>query len=409
MGKFTKRIFTVLCILFFACAIFVIVQTPFLSIFSMPSTINLSNDELHNLSKFNQFGNFVKLQLDGDIQANVGGKSDLKVKIKLFNLITLRTLNANTEEIEVYVGGDIVGFSLNSDGVLIISNSKVQGVDGGIDTIKNSDIKKGDIIKKIENNDIKSVADICRIVNKDEYKNKELTLELCRDNKIITTKILNAYDVNSRLYKLGLWVKDDASGIGTLTYVRKDNSRFGALGHAICDNDTKTTFNIESGEMFKCSVIGLKKGTKGKAGEIKGLFLQGKNNLGVVDKNCDCGVFGICDKNGDLINNKQILKVGGRMYAKPGKAFIRTSINGKQIKDYEIEIVKTNYQSTKNEKSIVLKVTDKELLEKTGGIIQGMSGSPIIQNDRIIGAVTHVFVNDPTKGFGIYMDWMINC
>ena len=158
--------------------------------------------------------------------------------------------------------------------------------------------------------------------------------------------------------------------------------------------------------MYKCSILGLKKGTKGRAGELKGLFIQNKNNkLGEVDKNSDCGVFGNVTTN---FSNREKMLAGGRLYAKPGKAFIRTSIDNGEMKDYEVEIIKTNYQSSSNEKSMVIRVTDKELLKKTGGIIQGMSGSPIIQNNRVIGAITHVFINDPTKGFGIYLDWMIN-
>ena len=157
-----------------------------------------------------------------------------------------------------------------------------------------------------------------------------------------------------------------------------------------------------------CLLEYVKKGTKGHAGELKGLFMQGKSNrLGIVDKNDDCGVFGKIECE-NICNTKDTLLAGGRLYAKPGKAYIRTSVDGNIKKDYEIEIVKTNYQSSSNEKSMVLRVTDKELLSKTGGIVQGMSGSPIIQNDRVIGAVTHVFINDPTKGFGIYLDWMIN-
>ena len=149
----------------------------------------------------------------------------------------------------------------------------------------------------------------------------------------------------------------------------------------------------------------IKKGSKGNTGEMKGFFLQGKNNqIGTLDKNCEYGIFGEVAKD---YKGECELKAGGRLFAKAGKAYIRSCIEGNTYKDYEIEIIKTNYQSRSSEKSMVIKITDKELLAKTGGIIQGMSGSPIIQNGRIIGAVTHVFVNDPTKGFGIYLDWMI--
>ncbi|MBO7508356.1 MAG: SpoIVB peptidase, partial [Clostridia bacterium] len=175
------------------------------------------------------------------------------------------------------------------------------------------------------------------------------------------------------------------------------------------DGDNKTVYNINSGDIYPCSVLGIKKGSKGHAGELKGMFMQGKNNkLGFVDKNLESGVFGTISENSKILGKKETLLAGGRMFAKPGKAFVRTSIDDNLQKDYEIEIIKTNYQSSSNEKSMVIRVVDKELLQKTGGIVQGMSGSPIIQNGRIIGAITHVFVNDSTKGFGIYLDWMIN-
>ena len=407
MNKFAKRTLIVFCIVAICFISLVIIQTPFITILSLPNVVNLSSNDVKDIENFNEFGHFVNLKLSGNVETSVGCNPNYEIKVKLFNLITLKTLKVNNEDINIYAGGDIVGFSLNSEGVIVISTSKVESMQGQVDTLKNSNIQKGDVIKKIENSEIKSVADICRVTNKDDCKDKDLNVELCRNGETIFTTIKNTYDKNSRLYKLGLWVKDDASGIGTLTFVKEEDNRFGALGHAICDNDTKTVFDAKSGEMYKCSVIGLKKGVKGKAGEIKGLFLQGKNNLGTVEKNCECGVYGQFEDENYLNSNKEILKAGGRMYAKAGKAILRSAVDGK-LKDYEIEIVKTNYQSTKNEKNMVIRVTDKELLEKTGGIIQGMSGSPIIQNGRIVGAVTHVFINDPTKGFGIYLDWMIN-
>lgn len=407
MAKFTIRVLIIIGIMLTIFFSAVVYDTPFFMIYNLAPTINASQTELKEFASNNALGHFVTVDIDDKIPTSTNSPNNQTLTIKLFNIFTLKTIKVNTEDIDLYVGGDIVGFSLNGDGVIVISWSKVESENGNIDTIKNSDIKKGDIIKEIEDEPVRSVADICRIVNSNKDK-QTLNVLLERNHEQINTTISPAYDNNSKLYKLGLWVKDDASGIGTLTYIRADNNRFGALGHAICDSDTNTKFEINSGEMYNCSIIGLKKGVKGRAGELKGLFMQGKNNIGLVDKNTDCGVFGEANQDSTILKNKEILKAGGRLSAKPGKAYIRTAIDGKTIKNYEIEIVKTNYQSTKNEKSMVIKVTDKELIQKTGGIIQGMSGSPIIQNGKIIGAVTHVFVNDPSKGFGIYLDWMIN-
>ncbi len=411
MSKKIKITFASLIFGVITFVLIVVFSTPFGAIFSLSNVLNGSLNDVENLNTERIFGGFISANVDKkliatDVSNNL--KPQIKVNLKLFNLITVKSFYLNTDEIDLYVGGDVMGFSLNGDGVVILGFSNVETELGKVNTLKNSDIKKGDIIKKIEGESVNSVADICRIVNIEDNKNRELTTEIKRNDELIETKILNALDKNSGLYKLGLWVKDDVSGIGTLTYIRKDNNRFGALGHSICDSDTKTVYNIDGGDMYPCTVIGLKRGSKGKPGELKGLFMQGKSNKrGLVDKNSEYGVFGVvCDEK--LQYKKESMLAGGRLFAKPGKAYIRSSIDGDLVKDYEIEIVKTNYQSSSNEKSMVIRVTDKELLEKTGGIVQGMSGSPIIQNNRVIGAVTHVFINDPTKGFGIYLDWMIN-
>lgn len=405
MKRKIKILLLTIIILVFSFFGYVIVSTPFLSISNLSSTLNATYDVIENINHEKTFGKFVYADYDTSLSAN-DGNNKFKVDLKLFNLITLKSFFVNTEETEVYVGGDIVGFSLNGEGVIIIGFGDVETSNGKICTTENSGLKKGDIILEIQNQPVNSVAEITRATNNIDNIGKELNIKIKRGEKLIDTKINSALDKNSNIYKLGLWVKDDVSGIGTLTYIRTDNKRFGALGHAICDNDNKTIYNMNSGEMYPCTVLGLKKGSKGKAGELRGLFFQGKNNkIGEVDKNTDFGVFGESLQN---CENREILKAGGRLYAKPGKAYIRTSIDGEKTKDYEIEIVKTNYQSSSNEKSMVIRVTDKELLAKTGGIIQGMSGSPIIQNERVIGAVTHVFINDSTKGFAVYLDWMIN-
>lgn len=404
MRKIIKSCLVIIVFLLLGFSTIVAVSTPFASIKNLSATMNANFDAVDYINRDKIFGRFVNAEYDKRVMAT-DGKQSTSVNLKLLNLFTIKSFEVNAEEIDIYEGGEIVGFSLNGDGVVILGFGKVHTEKGEIDTVENSNIKKGDIIKEIEEEGIKSVADICRVVNKEENKDRQLNIKIKRKDEIIDTTIMSAFDIYSGIYKLGLWVKDDVSGIGTLTFIKKDDGRFGALGHAICDSDTKTIYNIDSGEMYPCTVLGVKKGAKGKAGELKGLFFQGKNNkLGVVDKNVEAGVFGNVIKQ---TSSKKLLKAGGRLYAKPGKAYIKSAVDG-ELKDYEIEIIKTNYQSSSNEKSMVIRVTDKELLQKTGGIIQGMSGSPIIQNGYVIGAVTHVFINDPTKGFGIYLDWMIN-
>ncbi len=390
-------------------ALFGVSLTPIKQVLALPDNINLEYESLENLEKDKPFGKLINLSFSKAIQTDSQSDSSLSVNFKLFNLFSIRTITVNTECTKIYAGGNIVGFSLNSSGIIVVGNSAVTTENGPVDTLQNSDIKNGDIILEIENDKVNRISDLSSIINKDENQGKELTILIKRKGETLERKITPAKDSQSGKYKLGLWVKDDASGVGTLTYVREDNARFGALGHAISDPDTKQAFELNSGDMYKSTVIGINKGQKGKPGELKALFIQGSNNIGTVDKNTRFGVFGSYKQSYlEKLSKDDLISIGGRFTAKPGKAKIRTSLDGEVTKEYDIEIIKTNYQNASSDKSMVFRVTDKELLRKTGGIVQGMSGSPIIQNGKMVGAVTHVFVSDPTKGFGIYLDWMIN-
>ena len=233
-----------------------------------------------------------------------------------------------------------------------------------------------------------------------------MSLKVRRNGEICDMSISPALDSITNTYKLGLWVKEDAVGIGTLSFVNATTKRFGSLGHSINDSETNEIIDVSGGNIYESKILGIKKGKSGKAGELMGTFSR-EHVIGSVDKNCEFGVYGFVDDVSTFTVNKTSIDIGGRLSAKPGKAQILSSLDGDEIKAYDIEIIKTNFQQSCNEKSMVIRVTDKELIEKTGGIVQGMSGSPIIQNGKLIGAVTHVFINDATKGFGIYIDWML--
>ena len=305
---------------------------------------------------------------------------------------------SDLEPVSVYVGGNPLGFTFDLDGVLVVAISN--------DDVEN--LKEGDIIKKLCGQDVKGVDDIAKILDSVIDKSQMQDLVIVRNNDEQAARIKPVYDEIAERYKLGIWIRDSAAGVGTLTYIRKDNMRFGALGHPVCDIDTGSIMPISEGNIFKCNVVGLKKGAKKKPGELKGLFLRNGSKLGSLDKNNTCGVFGkFEEKQLDFINGEE-MEVASKYDVKSGKAVIRCTIDGYEPRDYEIEIVKTYFQSNSETKSMFIRVTDKELLEKTGGIIQGMSGSPIIQNGKLVGAVTHVFVSDPTKGYGIFAENMIN-
>ncbi len=301
------------------------------------------------------------------------------------------------ERVKVYLGGYPLGFTFKCNGVLVVAISN--------DNTEN--LAEGDIIKKIENHDVTSVEDISVILNEKVDSSKELELTILRKDAELQSKIKPTFDNIAKKYKLGLWIRDDAAGVGTVTYVRKDNLRFGALGHPVCDIDTGSMMPVASGNIFKCNIVGFKKGVKGNPGELKGLFLRNGSIYGSLDKNIRSGVYGTFNKDKLSVVSEKEVEVADRSEIRSGKATIRCTIDGYEPQEYEIEIVKTYFQTNSGSKNMFIRVTDKNLLERTGGIVQGMSGSPIIQNGKLVGAVTHVFVSDPTKGYGIFADSMI--
>jgi stage IV sporulation protein B len=227
-----------------------------------------------------------------------------------------------------------------------------------------------------------------------------------RGNEQQEIEITPVFDVLSQKYKLGLWVRNSASGVGTLTYIKQSDFRFGAVGHPIVDSSLGENFNVESGNIYKCRLLGIKKGEKNSPGEIKSTINLSDDAIGVADTNCKYGVYGNILNKG-MIDANRTATLGGRLSVKLGEAKIYCNLDNEGVKAYDIKIIKANKQNSADDKSMIIKVTDKELLEKTGGIVQGMSGSPIIQDGKIIGAVTHVLVNDPTKGYGIFIENML--
>lgn len=300
------------------------------------------------------------------------------------------------EKVMVYVGGYPLGFTLSCSGVVVVASSN--------ETAKN--ILAGDIITHIEDHKISSAEQILKLINTKDYAGKNLTLTVLRKGNPLKVTLTPIFDNTLKLYKLGLWIRDDAAGVGTLTYIRADNKRFGALGHPVCDIDTGSVMPVSDGNIFKCSVVGYKKGIKGNPGELKGLFLRTGKMLGELDKNNGFGVFGTFGDDYIAGYNEELVEVASKSEIKTGKATLRCTIDGLTPKDYEIEIVKAYFQNKKDNKSMFIRVTDKELISKTGGIVQGMSGSPILQNGKLVGAVTHVFVNDPTKGYAVFAEYM---
>ena len=366
-----------------------------------------SLDDINYINENKLMGDFYSLSLDKNCV--YADNNLLKVNVKFLNLITINSFYVKTVEESVYAGGNAVGVYLNTKGVMLMGSNSIITKNGLVNTLENSDLQVGDVIMKLNDEVIYNIDDISEIINREENKGNSVKITYLRNNKEYETSLMPALDEQSGEYKLGIWVKNDASGVGTLTFITKEGE-FGALGHSINVSGTKSAYNIAGGKLYACNIIGVNKGQKGRAGELKGLFLQGKNIQGEITQNIQTGIYGKIGENSSLLEDAKTreYKIGGRFSARPGKAKILSCVSGNEVKEYDIEIVKTNYQNSSKEKSMVIKVTDKELLDKTGGIVQGMSGSPIVQNGKIVGAVTHVFINDSSKGFGLYLDWMID-
>lgn len=328
-----------------------------------------------------------------------------KLELKFLGLIPIKSVSVSkVKDLEVYPGGMNVGIKISTKGVLVVGHSDIESTEGKIESpAKASGIEVGDIITKIDGKEIENSRDLSKkISNVDKEK---ISIEYLR-NGISDEKEVQLKKENNE-YKLGLWVRDSTAGIGTLTFYDKNTNLFGALGHPITDGDTNRPFTIKEGNLLNSSIISIKKGEKGAPGELKGLFVNEKENIGKIDKNTESGIFGTgSDK---LINGtyNKPLRVGFRSEIKEGAAKIITTIDEEGPKEYDIEIIKLLPQEEPGAKSMVIKVVDQNLLEKTGGIVQGMSGSPIIQDNKLIGAVTHVLINKPDVGYGIYIEWML--
>ena len=330
-------------------------------------------------------------------------------KIKLFTLLLICAFaaicsfsftGAYAQSEKVYLGGMPAGFILDSDGAIVIGLCEVVTCDGTVSPAKKAEISTGDRVISLNSKRIVGAEDIETAL--EGFSGDQTEIEFIRNDETLTKTIYPAKDISSGKFKIGLLVRDNLSGIGTITYIKEDG-RFGALGHPVFEETSGKLMNIGGGNVFKCSIIGVNRGEKGKPGELKGIFFRDEE-LASIDKNCVCGIFG--KSGGNFKASPGMIETAGVKDVKMGKASIFTTIDGSTPKEYEISVVKID-KNAKDNKNMVIKITDKELLNATNGILQGMSGSPIVQNGKLIGAVTHVFVNDPTRGYGISIDKML--
>jgi stage IV sporulation protein B len=312
------------------------------------------------------------------------------------------------KDFKVIPGGQSIGVKLNSVGVLVVGHHQVNTNDGKKSPGEIAGIKVGDIITKINGQRIEKMSDVAPFVKDSGENGKPLQVVISRESGEFTTNLQPLKDENEESYKLGLYIRDSAAGIGTMTFYEPKSMKYGALGHVISDMDTKKPIVVADGQIVRSTVTSIEKGSNGDPGEKLAHFSSDREVIGNITRNSPFGIFGELNK--DISNgiSDKALPISLSHQVKEGPAQILTVVDNDKVELFDIEIVSTIPQKFPATKGMVLKVTDKKLLEKTGGIVQGMSGSPIIQDGQLIGAVTHVFVNDPTSGYGVHIEWMLN-
>ena len=323
-----------------------------------------------------------------------------KVSVNLFDKLLIKNIDISViPKTKIIPVGSIAGLKLYTNGVLVVGMSEIEGEK----PYEHTGIEEGDTILKINNDMVNSTDDLIQKVNMS--KGNEIKVQYIHDNQSKECSIKPVAVKNE--YKIGLWVRDSAAGVGTVTFYEPATQKFGALGHGITDIDTGELIDIASGEFVSANILNIKKGENGNPGKIQGT-IEEQDTIGNIDKNTPFGIYGKMKNISNLnIDKSKEMEVALRDEIKLGKATILCSLDNRKVEEYEIEIKKIYKENNYNNKSMEIKITDEKLIEKTGGIIQGMSGSPIIQNGKFIGAVTHVLVNSSTEGYAIFGDLMI--
>lgn len=351
----------------------------------------------------------VPLQLDRPVRFQSEQQGNTKVTFKLFGAVPLKNINIQVlPEKKVIPGGQSIGVKMKSAGVLVVGHHHIQTAQGTVTPSEKANIEIGDYIIKVNGKPVQSVKDIAAKVEEAGKEKRALKLTVKRDQKVFTTQIQPALDVKDKQYRLGIFIRDSVAGVGTLTFFDPETKSYGALGHVISDIDTGKPIQSGGGTVVRSNVTSIQKGESGEPGEKRAIFFREDQVLGSIEKNTPFGIFGKMKESPDQKQKQAAIPIALREQVKEGPAKIRTVVDGQKVEEFDIEITHVNRQNFPATKGLIIKVTDKRLLEKTGGIVQGMSGSPIIQNGKLVGAVTHVFVNDPSSGYGVHIEWMLN-
>lgn len=338
-----------------------------------------------------------------DETVEVSQNGSYQIRCKWLGVLPLKTIKVHTvEKQEVLVSGSPVGIYMETKGVLVIDSGEIMDREGIRRTPAEHIIQSGDYICEIDGKVLTGKRQLMQLVR--ENQGEPMELQVIRHQETIKLE-MTPVETEDGSYKLGIWVRDNIQGIGTLTYV-EPNGTFGALGHGISDADTGERLEISDGDLYRADILSIRKGTAGTPGELRGVInYREENRIGTICGNSQYGIRGQLEP-GKYSESMKKIPTGLKQEIQTGKAEIRCDI-GDGIREYQCEILEIDSNARDTNKCFVLRITDDDLLSRTGGIVQGMSGSPVLQNGKLIGAITHVFVNDPTKGYGIFIENMM--
>lgn len=358
---------------------------------TMPDTYYITSED--ELKFSSSHGDFISFGFSA---------SSNKSQLKLCNTIPIKNITIEKlDKDEVIVCGTPFGVKMFTDGVMVVDFSNIKSLSTDLCPASSAGICIGDIVCSINGKTVYTNEDIERYVQESNGNNMEI--EILRNSESYTFYIKPIKSSDDNKYKIGIWVRDSSAGIGTMTFYDPSTMVFAGLGHAICDVDTGKVLPLSTGEIVPAAINSVKKGKSGTPGELEGIFLN-SYPIGKLFKNSEMGLYGILNQDIDGIP----FSIAPKQDIFEGEAKIITTIDGTNTNEYSISIEKISLIDGNSTKNMIIKVTDDDLIKTTGGIVQGMSGSPIIQNGKLVGAITHVFVNDPTKGYAIFAENMKN-
>jgi len=370
----------------------------------MGTLVNSNPDIVHVNGKESRVVN-VDLSKPLSFQPRRAGETHLALK---WNNIPIKQMKVNVlPDLRVIPSGQSIGVKLQTAGVLVVGHHLVDTGKDKFSPGERAGVHLGDTIIKMNDLFINDMNDVKKMVAEAGQKNEPIQLLVVRGKEKLNLTLLPAKDKKDQDYRMGLYIRDSAAGVGTLTFYEPKSKAYGALGHVISDVDTGQAIVVGNGQIVQASVTSIEKGQSGNPGEKFARFYNEHKILGSITKNTPFGIFGKILEQPKASKFSKPLPVALAEQVKEGPAKILTVVDGQEVEEFDIEIVNVVKQHFPATKGMIIKITDKRLLEKTGGIVQGMSGSPIIQDGKLVGAVTHVFVNDPTSGYGCYIEWML--